>query len=216
MMKKFITFLLALLLIFVAGCEQKEPIFEEFIIFQDTETYTRTLVTPDKVLRDGIPARVEVVGVLEEKMYHYPYTVYQIKIVDDYHGGEKLDGETVYSILFVGTEAEQMYRQPPLEIGREYVVLNLMADNPADRTFEASYWFDIQTVDGEEFIYPYFLDCSGLESKIPITDSKENAVYKKGRHDEILKYLKKNKIENPTFDYKFKIEEFIAEITSGS
>lgn len=215
-MKKFITFLLALLLIFVAGCEQKEPIFEEFIIFQDTETYTRTLVTPDKVLRDGIPARVEVVGVLEEKMYHYPYTVYQIKILDDYHGGEKLDGETVYSILFVGTEAEQMYRQPPLEIGREYVVLNLMANNPAERTFEASYWFDIQTVDGKEYVYPYFLDCSGLECKIPITDSKENAIYKKGRHDEILKYLKKNKIENPTFDYKFKIGEFIAEITSSS
>ena len=215
-MKKFIAFLLALILIFAAGCEQKEPIFEKFIIFQDTNTYTRTLITPNKALRDGIPARVEIVGVLEERMYHYPYTVYQIKIVDDYHGGEKLDGETVYSILFVGTEAEQMYRQPPLEIGREYVVLNLMANNPADRIFEASYWFDIQTVDGEEYIYPYFLDCNGLECKIPITDSKENAVYKKGRHDEILKYLKKNKIKNPTFDYKFKIEEFIAEITNGS
>ena len=129
-------------------------------------------------------------------------------------------GKSAYQIAvengFVGTEAESMYRQPPLEIGREYIVLNLRANNPADRVFEASYWFDIQTVDGEEFIYPYFLDCSGLECKIPITDSAENAVYKKGRHDEILRYLKKQRIENPTFDYKFKIEEFIAEITKAS
>ena len=72
-MKKIIILLLTLLLIFAAGCEQTDPTFRNFIIFQDTETYTRTLVTPDKVLRDGIPARVEVVGVLEEKMYHYPY-----------------------------------------------------------------------------------------------------------------------------------------------
>ena len=181
-MKRLFLFSLTLILIFTVGCARTEPIFREFIVFQDTGTYTRTLVTPDKVLRDGIPSRVEVIGVLEERTYQYPYTVYQIKIVDDYHGGEKLDGETVYSILFVGTEAESMYRQPPLEIGREYVVLNLMANNPADRTVEASYWFDIQTVDGEEYIYPYFLDCSGLECKIPITDSKENAVYKKGRN----------------------------------
>ena len=215
-MKRLLLLLTVLVLIFAVGCEREEPIFRKFIVFRDTGTYTRTLATPNKVLRDGIPARVEVVGVLEEKMYHYPYTVYQIKILDDYHGGEKLDGETVYSILFVGTEAESMYRQPPLEVGREYLVLNLMANNPAERTFEASYWFDIQTVDGKEFIYPYFLDCSGLECKIPITDSKENAVYKKGRHDEILKYLKNNKIENPTFGYKFRIEEFIAEITSSS
>lgn len=214
-MKRLCLFSLTLILIFTVGCARTEPIFREFIVFQDTGTYTRTLVTPDKVLRDGVPSRVEVIGVLEERTYQYPYTVYQIKIVDDYHGGEKLDGETVYSILFVGTEAESMYRQPPLEIGREYIVLNLRANNPADRVFEASYWFDIQTVDGEEFIYPYFLDCSGLECKIPITDSAENAVYKKGRHDEILRYLKKQRIENPTFDYKFKIEEFIAEITNA-
>ena len=215
-MKRILLLLTVLVLIFAVGCEREEPIFRKFIVFRDTGTYTRTLATPNKVLRDGIPARVEVVGVLEERTYQYPYTVYQIKITDDYHGGEKLNGETVYSILFVGTEAESMYRQPPLEVGREYLVLNLMANNPAERTFEASYWFDIQTVDGEEYIYPYFLDCSELESKIPITDSKENAVYKKGRHDEILKYLKKNKIENPTFDYKFKIGEFVAEITNGS
>ena len=215
-MKRFLLFSLVLLLIFAVGCDRAEPVFREFIVFQDTGTYTRTLAKPQNVLRDGIPARVEVVGVLEERTYQYPYTVYQIRITDDYHGGEKLDGETVYSILFVGTEAEQMYRQPPLEIGREYIVLNLRANNPAERNFEASYWFDIQAVDGEEFIYPYFLDCSGVECKIPIADSKENAVYKKGRHDEILKYLKKQGIENPTFDYKFKIDEFIAEITSVS
>ena len=215
-MRKFLLFLVVLVLLLSVGCESAEPVFREFIVFNDTGSFTRTLATPDKVLRDGIPARVKVVGILEERAYQYPYTVYQIQITDDYHGGEKLSGETVYTILFVGTPSEQMYRQPPLEIGREYVVLNLMANSPVERTFEASYWFDINTVDGEEYIYPYFLDCSGLESKIPITDSKENAVYKEGRHDEILKVLKKRKIENPTFDYKFKIKDFIAEITSKS
>ena len=215
-MKKSIIFLLVLCLSFMVGCSHEEPVFRKFIVFQDTGTFTHTLITPNEALRDGIPARVQIVGILEEKMYHYPYTVYQIKIVDDYHGGEKLNGETVYSILFVGTKVESMYRQPPLEIGREYIVLNLMANNPVDRTFEASYWFEIQIVDGEEYIYPYFLDCSELECKIPITDNKENAIYKKGCHDEILGYLEKNQIENPTFGYKFKIREFIAEITNGS
>ncbi|MBQ3488999.1 MAG: hypothetical protein IJA86_00225 [Clostridia bacterium] len=211
-MKKIVLCVLSFLLLISAGCTRAETVFREFIVFQDTGSIVRTLAKPQNVLRDGITARVKIVSKeKEEKMYQYPYSVYYIQIVDDYHGGEKFDSETVYSILFVGTPEKQMYRQPPLEIGREYVVLNLMTENPQERTFEASYWFEINTVDGEEFIYPYFLDCSGFDSKIPIENEKENEIYRKKRHDDILQYLKKNRIENPTFDYKFKIEDFLAE-----
>ena len=210
--KKFLCCLIAFLLISFSGCSEKETIFQEFIVFQDTDSISRTLAKPENVLQDGITARVKIVSKdEEEKMHQYPYSVYRIQIVDDYYGGEKFDPETVYAILFVGTPEKQMYRQPPLEIGREYVVLNLMTDNPAERTFEASYWFEIKTVDGEEFIYPYFLDCSSLDSKIQITDDQENRIYTKDSHEEILQYLKKNRIENPTFDYKFRIEDFLAE-----
>jgi len=215
-MKKLLLSCVALILIFAVGCTPTETVFEKFIVFQDTGTFTRTLAQPQNVFHDGVSARVRIVDAPEERTYQYPYTVYRIQVLDDYHGGEKLDGETVYSILFVGTEAEQMHRQPPLEIGREYFVLNLMANNPADRIFEASFWFDINTVGGEEFIYPYFLDCSQFESKIPITDAGENAVYREGRHDEILRYLRKHDIPNPTFDYKFRIEDFLSEFKSIS
>lgn len=208
-------FILCFIFVFVialSGCKSQETVFEEFIVFQDTKSISRTLAKPQNVLHDGITARVKIVSKdEEEKTYQYPYSVYRIQITDDYHGGEKYDSETVYSILFVGTPEKQMYRQPPLEIGKEYVVLNLMTDNPAQRTFEASYWFEIKSQNGEEFIYPYFLDCSDFESKISITDEKENRIYQKGSHDGILRYLKKNRLENPTFDYKFKIKDFLAE-----
>ena len=211
-MKKILFCLISVLLLIAVGCHKSASVFQEFIVFQDTGTIERTLAKPENVLKDGVTARVKIIEKeQEEKIYQYPYSVYRIMVVDDYHGGEMLDSETVYSILFVGTPSVQMYRQPPLEIGREYVVLNLMKHNPADRTFEASYWFDIGVVDGEEFIYPYFLDCSDFECKIPITDVEENEIYKKNRHDEILTYLKRNNIQNPSFNYKFKIEDFLFE-----
>lgn len=211
-MKKLLCCLLVCSFVFLIGCGEKETILQEFIVFEDTGSITRTLAKPQNVLRDGITARVKIVGKSdEEQTYGYPYSLYYIQIVDDYHNGEKSDAEAVYSILFVGTPGKQMYRQPPLAIGREYIVLNLMANNPVERTFEASYWFDIAEVDGEEYIYPYFLDCSDFETKIAITDKTENQIYKKGRHDDILTYLKKERLENPTFDYKFKISDFLAE-----
>ncbi len=210
--KILIVCLISVFLIAFGSCKANESVFQEFIVFQDTGSISRTLAKPQNVLHDGITARVKIVSKdEEEKTYQYPYSVYRIQIVDDYHGGEKFDSETVYSILFVGTAEKQMYRQPPLEIGKEYVVLNLMTDTPAERTFEASYWFEIKSINGEEFIYPFFLDCSGFDSKIPIANEQENAIYQKESHAEILKYLKKNRLENPTFDYKFKIEDFLAE-----
>lgn len=211
-MKKILCSFLVCILIFLVGCSEKETVLQEFIVFEDTGSITRTLAKPQNVLRDGITARVKIVGKSdEERVYGYPYSLYEIQIIDDYHGGEKSDAEAVYSILFVGTPKKQMYRQPPLEIGREYIVLNLMANNPVERIFEASYWFDIKKVDGEEYMYPYFLDCSDFETKIAIKDKKENQIYQKGRHDDILTYLKKARVENPTFDYKFKISDFLAE-----
>jgi len=210
--KRFLFCFILLLSIVFTGCTSKETVFREFIVFQDTGSISRTLAKPQNVLHDGITARVKIISKdEEEKTYQYPYSVYRIQIVDDYHGGKKFDSETVYSILFVGTPEKQMYRQPPLEIGKEYVVLNLMTENPVERTFEASYWFEIKSVNGEEYIYPYFLDCSDFNSKIPITDQQENEIYQKESHEEILKYLKKNRIPNPTFDYKFKIEDFLTE-----
>lgn len=211
-MKKLFSLLLVCMMLFLNGCAPKETVFREFIVFGDTGSISRTLAKPQNVLHDGITARVKIVSMDEvEKNYQYPYSVYRIQIVDDYHGGEQFDSETVYSILFVGTPEKQMYRQPPLEIGKEYVVLNLMKDNPAERIFEASYWFEIKSVDGKEFIYPYFLDCSDFDCKIPVTDEKEAQIYRKGLHDEILRYLKKHRLQNPVFDYKFKIEDFLAE-----
>lgn len=211
-MKKLICYIMICAFIFLIGCGETETVLQEFIVFEDTGSITRTLAKPQNVLRDGITARVKIIGKSDEEQTHgYPYSLYYIQIIDDYHNGEKSDAEAVYSILFVGTPEKQMYRQPPLEIGREYIVLNLMANNPVERTFEASYWFDIAKVDGEEYIYPYFLDCSDFETKIAIKDKAENQIYKKGRHDDILTYLKKERIENPTFDYKFKISDFLAE-----
>ena len=209
---RFLFCFILLLSIVFTGCTSKETVFREFIVFQDTGSISRTLAKPQNVLHDGITARVKIIFKdEEEKTYQYPYSVYRIQIVDDYHGGKKFDSETVYSILFVGTPEKQMYRQPPLEIGKEYVVLNLMTENPVERTFEASYWFEIKSVNGEEFIYPYFLDCSDFECKIPITDEEENEIYTKNLHSDILKYMKKQRISNPTFDYKFKIEDFLTE-----
>ncbi len=200
----------AIICLCLSGCSSTE--FQEFIVFYDTGRIDRILATPDMVLRDGITARVKVVGRSENEYdFDYPYSMYYIQIIDDYHGGEKCDLSATYSILFAGTPKVEMYRQPALEIGKEYVVLNLMANNPVDRVFEPTYWFDIQIVDGKEYIYPYFIDCSNFESKIMINNDEENMIYKQGYHDDIINYLKKHNIDNPLFHYKFTIKDFLYE-----
>ena len=73
----------------------------------------------------------------------------------------------------------------------------------------------IVEVDGVEWVYPNFLtDFSYLKCAVKITDEYENMFYKPGQDDDIIEYLEKNNIPNPTFDYKCELGKFIDEISN--
>lgn len=206
--KIFAVFILIAVL-FTCGCGEKSA-FAGFIVFDDTNSIYRQSPTPDSVLHAGISVRVLVTGI-DEKSYDYgiPYSIIYIRIVDDY-GKCGIVGKD-YKIMFVGSAETEMYRQPMPIVGWEYIILNIRENNPEERTIEASFWFELRDYNGEEFMYPYYIDCSGLECKLPLDEAETKEIYRSGLHREELRYMKLHRIANPEFECKLRISDFLSE-----
>ena len=203
----FITFILA----FITSCETPSS-FESFMTLSSTNSIYHSKMKPKNVISDGISVRVIIENREEdeEKLLEYYRTKVFFKIIDDFGQGN-VDFSATYSIWVMGNEKHQVYGQPLLEIGKEYVLYNFNTYVKPEQTMTASYWFNISERDGEEYLYPFYLDISGYSSSEKISDATENGIYKKNLHSDIIKYLRKNNIPNPTFDYRIKLSDYINE-----
>lgn len=134
---------------------------------------------------------------------------YQIKVLEVYGDLTGYDLSQEYIIMYFGDPEIQAYRVPPLEIGREYLILNIKKPVNTQTPISSCSWLRIEKASGKEYVYPYFVDCSSLENNIIITDSAEAAIY---TDSAILKYFEDNNIETPVFEYKFELSDFVAQV----
>ena len=212
-MKKTVAALFVLLVLFLSSCEtQSTSAFEYFMILPSTNSIYHSKIKPQNVISDGISVRVKIDSRDDEEymVLEYYRTKYFFRVIDDFGQGN-VDFSATYSIWVMGNEKHQVYCQPLLEIGKEYVLYNFNTYVEPEQTMTASYWFEIAERNGEEYLYPIYLDISELQSSEKITNKNENAIYKKGIHDDIIKYMQQHNIPNPTFDYKIELEKYIKE-----
>ena len=138
-------------------------------------------------------------------------SIYFIQIVDAY-GIDTFDSQKIYRMGYRGKLDEQLYGIPPLEPGKEYVRYYTPAELE-DELLQMSLTMPVlDDVDGNTYVYGYGIDFSVFECAIEITDWEENQIYKEGKHDKIISYLKKIEKELPTFDYKCEIYAFLKEL----
>ena len=212
-MKKTVVALFVLLVLFLSSCgTQSTSAFEDFMTLSSTNSIYHSKMKPKNVISDGISVRVIIENREEdeEKLLEYYRTKVFFKIIDDFGQGF-VDFSATYSIWVMGNEKHQVYGQPLLEIGKEYVLYNFNTHVEPEQTMTASYWFDIVENDGDEYLYPFYLDISEYPSSETINDIKENEIYKNGTNDDIIKYLRRHKITNPTFEYKIRLVDYIKE-----
>lgn len=212
-MKKTVAALFVLLVLFLSSCgTQSTSAFEDFMILPSTNSIYHSKIKPQNVISDGISVRVKIDSRDDEEymVLEYYRTKYFFRVIDDFGQGF-VDFSATYSIWVMGNEKHQVYGQPLLEIGKEYVLYNFNTYVNPEQTMTASYWFDIVENDGEEYLYPFYLDISEYPSREKILDEKENVIYKDNNHKKIIKYLKQHNIKNPTFEYKIKLENFLKE-----
>lgn len=213
-MKRVVSVLVVIILLATCACRSKDTgSFERFLFVGAVEDVVGKIPSPFSVLCDGTPAKVKVVGISDEnyKIDEIIYSFYYIKVIDDYNGGKYLSYDDTYTIMFVGTEDVQLYRQPPLNIGEEYFVINIKKYNNPKQIIAATFWFEIRTCDGEEYIYPYRLDCSDVKCAERPDKNEDVVIYKS---KDIKRYLKRNRIDNPKFEWKLKLKSFYKEFES--
>lgn len=212
-MKKVALIMAIIVFVILTSCTFKTVSkFNNFMVISSTNTIYHPKMKPNNVIRDGISVRVKILNRDNEEytILDYYRTKYFFRVINSF-GQDGVDLSSTYSIWAMGNERQQVYGQPLLEIGKEYILFNFNTNIEPEQTMAASYWFDISEHDGVEYLYPYYLDISEYHSSKRIFDDEENAIYKEGKHNDIIKYLRKNNIPNPTFDYKISIDCFFKE-----
>ena len=143
------------------------------------------------------------------KMKHFYYVNVQ-------RYGEPNTDPTVYKMTH-GDPSMPVYGVELLEIGQQYLTkstLSLYKTN--EDGYFSSYRLAMPLIeqDGELYVYNCTLlkDMPKLKCAIKITDKTENLIYKPGRDDDVIEYMKKNNIPAPTYGYKCKLDEFIEEV----
>jgi hypothetical protein len=115
-----------------------------------------------------------------------------------------------YAIGYAGSPQVQILRLPTLEIGGEYILLNVDNINSnLPEELDISMWLKIKNIDGIEYVYPYAIDCSELSGNIPITDVEEAYIH---TDPVVIEYMAANNIERPVFEYKFELNDFISQV----
>jgi hypothetical protein len=125
-MKKTVAALFVLLVLFLSSCgAQNSSAFEDFMILPSTKTIYHSKIKPQNVISDGISVRVKIDSRDDEEymVLEYYRTKYFFRVIDDFGQGF-VDFSATYSIWVMGNEKHQVYGQPLLEIGKEYVLYN--------------------------------------------------------------------------------------------
>ena len=202
--KKLIILIVIAIILFVSCESATKSDFKDFMVLSSTNSIFHIKIKPENAFKSGITAKVKIITKDSEEHMELTYYVskYYFVVVDDFGQGG-VDFSATYSIWFNGNEKHQVYGQPLLEIGKEYVLFNLSFNTDITEPMTASYWFDIVEQDGVEYLYPFYMDISDIPDSIKITDKTENQIYKKGKHDDILAYLKKTEYQTLCLTTKY-------------
>ncbi len=144
-----------------------------------------------------------------------PETCFHVQVLENAVTGEQINRDA-YILDTSGSPQYCQYGYSRLSVGQEYLIADACLPYLTEwRSFDdgyayrAPYIFEIHEVDGVEYLYSCKDDVSTLDFKIEITDPAENAMYKDYRDWDIIDYMDKNGIENPTFGYKLRLDEFV-------
>lgn len=144
--------------------------------------------------------------------YYYVYA----KGVNEDHFSDK-----VYIIRLNGTPSIPCYGVPRVKLGKTYFRYRTALDVGDDLSTYSNDGFlmcgsafgEVVEIDGIEWLYPNKLfGFEDFANIVEITDDYENQIYKPGEDDDIIEYLKKNNIPIPTYGYKIRLSDFIAEM----
>lgn len=144
-----------------------------------------------------------------------PMTMYHVMVLYDETNREKI-GKDAYLLDRYSCPAYQVYGYPRYRIGDEYLIADAYLPYltewrrlPEDYGYSPYYSFEIEKIDGVEYLYPIRTNISSLDFKIEITDPAENHMYKDDKDADIVWYLAEKGMENPTFGYKVRLDDFV-------
>ena len=188
--------------------------FERFFVSDATQSiYWDPRPIKDLVKSSPGTIRVRVTGFIPEGMvndkeretYMSWYTLKITKAYRDYD----YNPDEEYIVYYIGCPQVQFYRFPTLEIGEEYILVNVYPLNEDKAVYTLSMWLKIREIGGVEYVYPYFINCDVLENNIPITDAAEAEIVS---DPVVIKYMDDNSIPHPKFNYKFELNDFIEQV----
>ena len=201
----------------------EDQMITSFYLYHDTQKYSRTLMTIGTALdgRDYIYRFV----VLDNDVSRFPENISsgvglgipstecRVKILDDYNSNTGLVGRE-FTIKNLSHPQIQVYRMPRLVEGREYLMIAEGAEifnNPS--VPHGGMYFRIDEMDGVEYVYPYMVNCSSLDNKVPFVSDKEKSLYKEDTDWDVIQYIKKHDLDIPLFHEKFELNDFVAQIS---
>lgn len=187
--------------------------FTSFLEFPNGRGYFFDKITlyPEQVFDSVSPFILFRVLDIEDTQENF--IIYHVNIVEAY-GLENYNTGKVYRMAWRGHLDEQLYGRPPLEIGKVYGRFLAVTEESLERLnlWQAALIFSVEEQNGKCYIYGYGIDLSDINCKIKITDKEENSIYKVGKHDKTIAYLRSIGQSLPTFDYKCDLDEFYAEL----
>ena len=135
-------------------------------------------------------------------------TYFTLHVTYNYSTNETVD-RYVTSFL-QGTEAYQKYGLPLPKIGDTLILSEINLDIAHTYGINA-YFYVMPGEEDIEYCYSYYIDTSCFTGGIELV-GEERHVYKKGRDDDVIKYLKENNIRMPEMTYKFKLEDLVPQL----
>lgn len=146
----------------------------------------------------------------------WPKTVYHIEVLRDEESGEVIE-QDAYLIDTYGAPTYYTWGFARPAVGEEYLLVDAdprlllnWREYGEDYAYNPAYLFEIQKIDGTEYLYSMESTLDALDFKIEITDEEENRMYKDYKDWDILAALEETGYPCPTFDYKVELDEFVA------
>lgn len=148
--------------------------------------------------------------------WRYPQTIFHVMVLKNESTGEEINKDA-YIQGDTGSPQFIQYRFSRLAVGEEYLIADAYEPYLTEwrslhdtYVYRPPYIFEIHEIDGTEYLYSCrYDDFTSLDIKIEITDPVEKQVYKDYKDWDIIEYLEENGLENPTFDYKLELNEFV-------
>lgn len=149
-----------------------------------------------------------------EYLEYVPGNYYDVYYVNVEQYGMGNTDPTVYMMRYHSPK-EPIYGQNMLEIGERYLTISSAFKKNQGGIFNSmGIATPVVVQNGELYVYnsQYFRDTPKLKCAIKITDETENLIYKPGRDDDVIEFMKKKNMPVPTYNYKFKLDEFVNEV----